>query len=148
MSHTHDIQIQTNCFNCSSLRMQGTHGCVNGDTLCTRFIPAYAGNTRYRNTTFHSYPVHPCVCREHLDLLMYTPTVPGSSLRMQGTRIHRVGPLACNRFIPTYAGNTTAMIVVTTCLTVHPCVCREHLMSWCKFLWRCGSSLRMQGTPG
>ena len=95
----------------SSPRMRGTLYQGAYRRLQPRFIPAYAGNTRSLSKPKAWKAVHPRVCGEHRKVAAETTGRFGSSPRMRGTR-GAVDIFAHEaRFIPAYAGNTTAPVL-------------------------------------
>ena len=110
----------------SSPRMRGTLRRDPARQPVDRFIPAYAGNTWCATTIWTRWAVHPRVCGEHVDRFLRGIRSRGSSPRMRGTRP------ACGidqlrlRFIPAYAGNTSAAASIARHSAVHPRVCGEH----------------------
>ena len=89
----------------SSLRVRGTGLVRVRPTDPRRVIAACAGN-RARPASFCVLPpCHPCVCREHLQLLEDVIINIVSSLRVRGTGIVRVRPTDPRRVIPACAGN-------------------------------------------
>ena len=110
----------------SSPRMRGTrHPYEQGFDL-RRFIPAYAGNTGICQTEQGDLPVHPRVCGEHGIPVFQGRVQVGSSPRMRGTPLLLSFSLEFGRFIPAYAGNTSAKVAVAAANSVHPRVCGEH----------------------
>ena len=130
----------------SSPRVQGTLMRIAPGKISGRFIPACAGNTTRNPGPNRMSPVHPRVCREHLQPGKQVGPVLGSSPRVQGT--HRE-PLACPcsvRFIPACAGNTLRIQNINVLFSVHPRVCREHISETDEGAVYDGSSPRVQGT--
>ena len=92
----------------------------------SRFIPARAGNTARRSNPRASAAVHPRPRGEHIDLLLLTCSLIGSSPPARGTRqIHQRG-LWHRRFIPARAGNTCLQASRSLRRTVHPRPRGEH----------------------
>ena len=90
----------------SSPRARGTLTSRPVLPVCTRFIPACAGNTTAIVHAGVEQAVHPRVRGEHLCSARPSLRANGSSPRARGTRIPgSKTPDAC-RFIPACAGNT------------------------------------------
>ena len=90
----------------SSPRLRGTHREDRASHTGDRFIPAFAGNTQAWTGTRRFVPVHPRVCGEHNQLDASLFAAAGSSPRLRGTLLLRLGRLDPRRFIPAFAGNT------------------------------------------
>ena len=113
--------------NGSSPRMRGTQERLHLCPVARRFIPAYAGNTLPYGGRSLVRTVHPRVCGEHHDGLADLLAPHGSSPRMRGT-LFRTQCSKCDmRFIPAYAGNTSAVTASSFRIAVHPRVCGEHM---------------------
>ena len=79
----------------------------NRKTRC-RFIPAWAGNREIRSNLIGAKAVHPRVGGEQSITEGYTKASNGSSPRGRGTVLH-IGKLrGGGRFIPAWAGNSSA----------------------------------------
>ena len=91
-----------------------------------RFIPAHAGNTAQLADEPRRQTVHPRACGEHSSGTITRAEYVGSSPRMRGTRSARRLRLACRRFIPAHAGNTSAARLAAATWPVHPRACGEH----------------------
>ncbi len=91
----------------SSPRLRGTHREDRASHTGDRFIPAFAGNTQAWTGTRRFVPVHPRVCGEHNQLDASLFAAAGSSPRLRGTLLLRLGRLDPRRFIPAFAGNTS-----------------------------------------
>ncbi len=90
----------------SSPRGRGTPSGGPGRSLCSRFIPARAGNTRIHSQYDSTPPVHPRAGGEHPHVIHRLIHTLGSSPRGRGTQPSpRDQPVGC-RFIPARAGNT------------------------------------------
>ena len=130
----------------SSPRVRGTLRTANATSRIVRFIPARAGNTRYRPGRRLWLSVHPRACGEHACAVPAKALLGGSSPRVRGT-LHGVlaeGPAL--RFIPARAGNTPHRPARRVARPVHPRACGEHLTwpHWTKTSG--GSSPRVRGT--
>ena len=111
-----------------------------------RFIPVYTGNTPVFSLFHLSYPVYPCVYREHNVPGLFDTRVCGLSLCIQGTPFMQPFLLHIIRFIPVYTGNTTVSSGRITVISVYPCVYREHLVIGTVRFRLPGLSLCIQGT--
>ena len=89
----------------SSPRVQGTHFDRLAVRLFQRFIPACAGNARYRRRGRQVGAVHPRVCRERAWIRRVIRWADGSSPRVQGTLFFFRERFDGMRFIPACAGN-------------------------------------------
>ncbi len=90
----------------SSPRGRGTHHVIGADREIIRFIPAWAGNTRWPSRRRRACAVHPRVGGEHLDSDRLLVRASGSSPRGRGTLRLRNARQSFRRFIPAWAGNT------------------------------------------
>ena len=136
----------------SSPRLRGTPGACGAPRSASRFIPAPAGNSRYRRTACAWTPVHPRACGElvltpldgpaqvwrfipapagnsHKYPGQLTRTVVGSSPRLRGTRRYsprrtvRVSHLTGSS--PRLRGTRTGRAGPAGCASVHPRACGE-----------------------
>ncbi len=97
----------------SSPRVRGTHKKGQQEPAHERFIPAGAGNTKWRQACTRSATVHPRGCGEHQPSGEKQPCKDGSSPRVRGT-LQTLFVLRCSpRFIPAGAGNTRRALVRT-----------------------------------
>ena len=126
--------------------MRGTQEQRDVSILLHRFIPAYAGNTLKPEGLYWQTTVHPRVCGEHEAQDIEAVFLFGSSPRMRGTHADVRKRIMRDRFIPAYAGNTTAIGCRTCCQAVHPRVCGEHSIGPGRSPMSNGSSPRMRGT--
>ena len=110
----------------SSPRGRGTRRDSGSNAAPPRFIPAWAGNTAGRAPASSSAAVHPRVGGEHSVPVPAGERVSGSSPRGWGTRAPAHGQDVDSRFIPAWAGNTTARCPGTARSPVHPRVGGEH----------------------
>ena len=90
----------------SSPRLRGTHTPRFRSRSASRFIPAFAGNTKHLQVSNSPAPVHPRVCGEHSCAPPRPSAARGSSPRLRGTHVHHVQHPERDRFIPAFAGNT------------------------------------------
>ena len=130
----------------SSPRMWGTQHLSKKWVKLGRFIPTHVGNTRATRQCTCQWPVHPHACGEHTMGAMKNTSNAGSSPRMWGTRLERVGRLLCRRFIPTHVGNTSFFTPKEKPPSVHPHACGEHNFVEAQLAGIAGSSPRMWGT--
>ena len=131
----------------SSPRGRGTPGTPSHASAASRFIPAWAGNTRCGRTARALPSVHPRVGGEHWLKGPAEGETVGSSPRGRGT------PDCCSyatrtlRFIPAWAGNTPARLTQRLTRSVHPRVGGEHRAGSSPSRSAGGSSPRGRGTP-
>ena len=131
----------------SSPRLRGTHLERRTVQLGVRFIPAFAGNTRPSRARRRRRSVHPRVCGEHRPVHRQGACGVGSSPRLRGTRAWCRSRRPDRRFIPAFAGNTSASATCLSIVTVHPRVCGEHECFCTNHCPHIGSSPRLRGTP-
>ena len=127
--------------------MRGTHLERRTVQLGVRFIPAFAGNTRPSRARRRRRSVHPRVCGEHRPVHRQGACGVGSSPRLRGTRAWCRSRRPDRRFIPAFAGNTSASATCLSIVTVHPRVCGEHECFCTNHCPHAGSSPRLRGTP-
>ena len=89
----------------SSPRVRGTVGQHHPVTYIDRFIPACAGNGPGDYPMAGQRAVHPRVCGERRFKLLKDRMSAGSSPRVRGTEVSKLGHLKSGRFIPACAGN-------------------------------------------
>ena len=111
-----------------------------------RFIPARAGNTPLRVSSFGVGPVHPRACGEHSNHMTARSTFSGSSPRVRGTPRGQAGEPRRVRFIPARAGNTCGRVQRSIHPAVHPRACGEHSLKELRDGRDTGSSPRVRGT--
>ena len=90
----------------SSPRVRGTPGAVLLGRHRERFIPACAGNSGAHAARCRIDAVHPRVCGELQDGVIFSEGDDGSSPRVRGTRQSATSNLSISRFIPACAGNS------------------------------------------
>ncbi len=130
----------------SSPRVRGTPGQAAPQELLHRFIPAGAGNAPARWGWSSCRTVHPRGCGErHLRRLVEHHHV-GSSPRVRGTRLDRLGRGVGVRFIPAGAGNAHRSVRPTRVSAVHPRGCGERNSRCWNLYAVAGSSPRVRGT--
>ena len=130
----------------SSPRGRGTHVLPDRRWRPDRFIPAWAGNTRWSLLRRWCSTVHPRVGGEHIYADSGGNTEIGSSPRGRGTPPARGGQRSRRRFIPAWAGNTGCSNAGRATITVHPRVGGEHPTSKASLTRAIGSSPRGRGT--
>ena len=130
----------------SSPRGRGTLRAQAGARLHTRFIPAWAGNTRLSWRRPWGAAVHPRVGGEHHRGLPPCKECVGSSPRGRGTRSKSSYFKEETRFIPAWAGNTWAWSSHGPAAPVHPRVGGEHTSPGTTTPAGVGSSPRGRGT--
>ena len=135
------------CRSGSSPLARGTPAPPRLRRLQPRFIPARAGNTNGCSAALSTPAVHPRSRGEHLPRAVLDRTPSGSSPLARGT------PQPCRRswrrirFIPARAGNTTAIVAVTSGVAVHPRSRGEHTATIPATPTVSGSSPLARGTP-
>ena len=110
----------------SSPRMRGTQPRRSVRCLAGGLIPTYAGNTVQKHPGRKPRRAHPHVCGEHGVPRLIMPPSRGSSPRMRGTHSPDRQQSQVHGLIPTYAGNTRALICSCRFTWAHPHVCGEH----------------------
>ncbi len=131
----------------SSPRGRGTPRKTWNTLGIPRFIPAWAGNTAFPAEKGRKGPVHPRVGGEHLVRSIASRGCAGSSPRGRGTQSGAGFGVGGRRFIPAWAGNTSAFSVTLVPYTVHPRVGGEHFRPEHRYRVELGSSPRGRGTP-
>ncbi len=131
----------------SSPRLRGTRHPQGAGAASGRFIPAPAGNAHAQRQADAEGPVHPRACGERWKLQPLPAMTGGSSPRLRGTPVGRLGLDVEVRFIPAPAGNALAFAIAVMISAVHPRACgeRHDLPIWKRLLF--GSSPRLRGTP-
>ena len=86
----------------------------------SRFIPAYAGNSRRKGPSCISYTVHPRLRGELHRLANLNHQNPGSSPLTRGTHTKKIYTNSEIRFIPAYAGNSMLVQTARGSESVHP----------------------------
>jgi len=130
----------------SSPRGRGTRRCFALRLLCSRFIPAWAGNTKVVCCRDNARAVHPRVGGEHAPVVPLNTMYDGSSPRGRGTQRLSTDHLVRGRFIPAWAGNTTLCKLLPSTWRVHPRVGGEHSCNSSSGMPMDGSSPRGRGT--
>ena len=126
--------------------MRGTGTAQDWLAVPDRFIPACAGNSYRRKERCQAPPVHPRVCGEQFMPDVERDFSCGSSPRVRGTDKMSFVLTRSHRFIPACAGNSCALVRVTSPTTVHPRVCGEQITERISTLHTHGSSPRVRGT--
>ena len=104
----------------SSPRGRGTLRARGPQVVVGRFIPAWAGNTYRSRRRAIDATVHPRVGGEHYEINPVPSAAHGSSPRGRGTPSHLLREMPRLRFIPAWAGNTSAKSKTRCESTVHP----------------------------
>ncbi len=130
----------------SSPRGRGTLRTPLLQTILTRFIPAWTGNTYGNTSTIMVSPVHPRVDGEHVWKYINDHGVSGSSPRGRGTPVCVQSSFPPYRFIPAWAGNTRCAWERINLSSVHPRVGGEHVPLSAHYSDVFGSSPRGRGT--
>ncbi len=152
----------------SSPRMRGTRRASRIPHMQDGIIPAHAGNTEFRHTTWLKSRDHPRACGEHPRLSHRRLLGRGSSPRMRGTQnVYLVSSVFAGiipahagntprdrrrsggdtGIIPAHAGNTIKHLRRNHNLRDHPRACGEHIVDSRYRSGLPGSSPRMRGTP-
>ena len=130
----------------SSPRVRGTAVHSENGVARRRFIPACAGNSRFRGSSRRPRAVHPRVCGEQHGMVSWLVVAVGSSPRVRGTVRRDDARARHDRFIPACAGNRPALSKMIWLMTVHPRVCGEQLFRAFENKGALGSSPRVRGT--
>ena len=128
--------------------MRGKHKIRGADSNQVRNIPAYAGKTFPRSSSWNSQPEHPRVCGENRRSRPRLERDSGTSPRMRGKRLKRAEGVLFDGNIPAYAGKTHGVCVNVWRRREHPRVCGEN--GYCRW-WPTrhgGTSPRMRGKLG
>ena len=91
-----------------------------------RFIPVCTGNMSTDNEGVKLEAVYPCVYREHAVPFPGNLMPAGLSLCVQGTLLKCFMNDTLMRFIPVCTGNIITFELCSNCVSVYPCVYREH----------------------
>ena len=113
-----------------------------------RIIPADAGSTLCRSIAGCRSRDHPRGCVEHEDQFFRDLHAEGSSPRMRGALVKKLGALWNTRIIPADAGSTLIWCDAPGIAEDHPRGCGEHLPAARRVQADGGSSPRMRGAPG
>ena len=113
------IEIFAFC-NGSSPLTRGTQTQPEQCFMNRRFIPAYAGNSVCSGIEAASVAVHPRLRGELMLSLDSRSNRPGSSPLTRGTHVLENGLRKFARFIPAYAGNSSAQLRFLALDAVHP----------------------------
>ena len=132
--------------NGSSPRVRGTPLRQLDLVVCSRFIPAGAGNARLRRWRSTASPVHPRGCGERTPGTVSAAATNGSSPRVRGTPDQRLVGQVHRRFIPAGAGNARARFRRSADPPVHPRGCGERAWHGERRGAKSGSSPRVRGT--
>ena len=138
--------MQTACTG-SSPRSRGPHRPSQRCPVGHRFIPAFAGTTLLRRLAMRFSSVHPRVRGDHVQKGNISPMRPGSSPRSRGPRSSTRTAQSPFRFIPAFAGTTSAGRVPVRVVPVHPRVRGDHISRASAGSGCSGSSPRSRGPP-
>ena len=131
----------------SSPRVRGKHLAARTRRHQFGFIPACAGKTRSRPTTWAASAVHPRVCGENTFCRNIVGMEVGSSPRVRGKLVEAFGAPWSEGFIPACAGKTGWCTFTKPARTVHPRVCGENGVVGLPRRVSPGSSPRVRGKP-
>ena len=131
----------------SSPQARGTQNVGRSGLWEPRFIPAGAGNTRFRCPGNFRAPVHPRRRGEHSAISKSPAEAGGSSPQARGTLMKVEKPIVICRFIPAGAGNTYKCDHKDQLATVHPRRRGEHKAINAANCVGDGSSPQARGTP-
>ena len=112
----------------------------------SRFIPAYAGNSRRQFVKRLNISVHPRLRGELEDFTVTKSGCRGSSPLTRGTQRGVKAEIINDRFIPAYAGNSTAENSRIAQAAVHPRLRGELIFQRCSSQFSTGSSPLTRGT--
>ena len=129
----------------SSPRVRGKHLVHCAPHAHARLIPACAGKTRSRGFPPPSRPAHPRVCGENKATDPIQGALEGSSPRVRGKRVGRLGRARHSGLIPACAGKTRSSKSPTRGTSAHPRVCGENLPPPTRGTGIRGSSPRVRG---
>ena len=129
----------------SSPRVRGKPFTSSSFTIAARLIPACAGKTAATRRRKTPRRAHPRVCGENGGRTGGLSAVPGSSPRVRGKRIFRVGVVAGIGLIPACAGKTVRMMSIASRAPAHPRVCGENRTNRSDMKRGRGSSPRVRG---
>ena len=130
----------------SSPLTRGTHSQEDPLSASGRFIPAYAGNSERRSCCSVLLPVHPRLRGELSISVTFVEAGNGSSPLTRGTQFELKSILRVYRFIPAYAGNSSANVALRVERPVHPRL-RGELRSFAlNSVFLAGSSPLTRGT--
>ena len=111
-----------------------------------RFIPACAGDARWRLNQKSRPAVHPRVCGGRCGEQRFVDGAAGSSPRVRGTLAIARGTFSQTRFIPACAGDAPSRAAPFGSSPVHPRVCGGRIMARAALRAGDGSSPRVRGT--
>ena len=131
----------------SSPHARGTPAPDLDGALVRRFIPAYAGNARWRLPGSSRSTVHPRIRGERGGGWWLVCCSGGSSPHTRGTPEVRHGDAPGDRFIPAYAGNASCARYTNCATAVHPRIRGERSKKRISYTMPPGSSPHTRGTP-
>ncbi len=118
-----------------------------GQAHAARFIPGYAGNTSGSIETTAEYAVYPRLRGEHHWDSWNESLSDGLSPATRGTLNVAIPCLFAKRFIPGYAGNTSASNAGFSSGSVYPRLRGEHAVGRQCLVEKIGLSPATRGTP-
>ena len=127
--------------------MRGAPPVLLGVSVPHGIISADAGSTPECGSPCPHNADHPRGCGEHFLLRSSVPVLGGSSPRMRGARIEKLGTGKADRIIPADAGSTKLNDRNYSVNGDHPRGCGEHNSWVVRMHWNPGSSPRMRGAP-
>ena len=125
--------------------MRGAPPVLLGVSVPHGIISADAGSTPECGSPCPHNADHPRGCGEHFLLRSSVPVLGGSSPRMRGARIEKLGTGKADRIIPADAGSTKLNDRNYSVNGDHPRGCGEHNSWVVRMHWNPGSSPRMRG---
>ena len=131
----------------SSPRVRGKPAGRRGCRVENGLIPACAGKTRSRASSWTARRAHPRVCGENLREVSLVAVPAGSSPRVRGKRARMVSRRYRCGLIPACAGKTHQGRHDRRLPTAHPRVCGENNAGAMQELGFSGSSPRVRGKP-
>ncbi|PKU88478.1 hypothetical protein CQR46_1579 [Bifidobacterium pseudolongum subsp. globosum] len=119
------------------------------DSVCRqwsmRIIPAHAGQTSGSHVGNEAVSDHPRACGANIPTRGASNNARGSSPRMRGKLVHRLGGDGGDRIIPAHAGQTFFASSALIAITDHPRACGANPHAPTGGRRRGGSSPRMRG---
>ena len=106
--------------------MRGKHVKNISLVLCLRLIPAGAGKTSSKYTSYRTTPAHPRRCGENFTLPGLSIESGGSSPQVRGKLTLAFISLSLPRLIPAGAGKTALALSVARSPPAHPRRCGEN----------------------
>ena len=129
----------------SSPHTRGAHCPCPLGAHWTRIIPAYAGSTVSRRSTFSGNRDHPRIRGEHPFRVQRPSCGVGSSPHTRGAPVGHSLAASDARIIPAYAGSTSSTLLPRGCSSDHPRIRGEHHGISRLTSWNVGSSPHTRG---